>query len=126
MTMRVLSVVNRAYRGTIEEQDDTVLWLMAMCRSAGTDLTVLLRGEAVSYAVAGQGSDDLQVGTTTTAGAPRIDEDVERLIERDVLVLAVSEDVEQCGLADRPLLAGQVTRAGLPTLFAEFDQIWNW
>src|SRR5512133_3452826 len=50
------------YRAVMEEQDDTILWLLAAMQGAGGAHTVVLRGNAVNYAIAGQGAPGLTVG----------------------------------------------------------------
>jgi hypothetical protein len=128
MATRVLSIVGTAYRGTIEEQDDTVLWLTAMCSGAGLDLAVLLQGDAVNYGVQGQDSAGLRFGDVEQAHPPRLDEDLLDLVAKGVAVHYVAEDLTALGIDDGELVDGlkPVARSELPALFDHFNQVWLW
>src|SRR6185436_11094997 len=82
MAKKTLNIVDSAYRAVIEEQDDTILWVLAAMQGAGADHTVVLRGNAVNYAVAGQGAPPLVVGEWKQTQAPKIDRDVADLVEK--------------------------------------------
>jgi hypothetical protein len=128
MSTRVLSIVGTAYRGTIEEQDDTILWLTSMCSGAGLDVSVLLHSNAVNYAVRGQDAPGLRLGGIEVARPPALDRDLEDLMAKGVDVRYVVEDTEERGIDDGDLVGGvkPTRRAELPALFAAFDQVWHW
>ena len=72
--MKVLQVIDQAYRTTTEEQDDTILWLTQSMRGAGGDLMVLLSGHGVHYAISRERQPALTLGTwrqTQPAELPR-------------------------------------------------------
>jgi sulfur relay (sulfurtransferase) DsrF/TusC family protein len=125
---KVLSIVGTAYRATIEEQDDTILWLTSMCSGAGLDVSLLLRDNAVNYAVRGQDASGLRFGSAELANPPAIDRDLEDLIAKGVSVRYVAEDLAERGVRESRLIEGAkpVTRSELPGLFAQFGQVWNW
>src|SRR5215831_6625162 len=99
MAKKTLNIVESAYRAVIEEQDDTILWLLAAMQGAGADHTVVLRGNAVNYAVAGQGAPALTVGEWKQTQAPKMDRDVAELMEkRKMVVFVIDEDLNDRGI----------------------------
>ena len=125
---KILSIVETAYRATVEEQDDTVLWLTHMLKNAGTDISILLRANAVNYAAKGQDASGLHFGEMTMTHPPEIDKDVSNMIEKGIAVFIVEEDVKERGLADDDLIAGIqiLKRKAIPELIDEHEQVWHW
>ena len=125
---KILSIVETAYRATIEEQDDTILWFNHILKNAGADIAILLRANAVNYAAKGQDASGLRFGELSQANPPKIDKDVAALIEKGVPVYLVKEDAEERGLSDVDLITGvrKVVRRELPALFDQYDQVWHW
>jgi len=113
---KILNIVETAYRGTLEEQDDTVLWLTHMLKNAGADISVLLRANAVNYAVKGQDASGLRFGALKMTHPPEIDKDVAKMIEKGVSIYLVEEDARERGLTDDDLLDGlrKIKRQGIP------------
>jgi sulfur transfer complex TusBCD TusB component (DsrH family) len=97
-------------------------------RNAGAELSVLLCGNAVNYAVAAQEPVGLEIGVWRQAQPPRLPADVAGLAAKGVEVYAVSEDLGERGIAASSLVpeVGLVSRAQLPALFAKFARIWHW
>ena len=125
---KILSVVERAYHGTIEEQDDTILWLSHMIKNAGTDISVLLRGNAVNYGVMGQDASGLSFGDVKMEVPPTLDTDVVNLVAAQVPTYIVSEDLEDRGIQRTELADGLkvISRKELADLFDSHDSIWHW
>jgi len=128
MAKKILQVIETAYRGTLEEQDDTVVWITHAMKGAGGDLHVLLRGNAVNYAVTGQDASGLAFGERKQTQPPRIDQDLAKLVGKGVDVYVVEEDVAERGIERTELIAGvkPVSRTGIPKLFAAYEQVWHW
>ncbi len=126
--MKVLQIVETAYRATLEEQDDPIIWISHAMKGAGADLDVLLRGNAVNYAVAAQDATGLSFGDWQQSQPPDLAGDIVALAEKDVTVFVVQDDLDERGLRDVALVAGieTLSRGRLPALLNDYDQIWNW
>ena len=125
---KILSVVERAYHGTLEEQDDTILWMSHILKNAGADISVLLRSNAVNYAVKGQDASGITIGGVPLSNPPKLDQDVESLIGAGVDTYVVQEDVQDRGINQAELVDGvkMVSRTELADLFDDHDSIWHW
>ena len=129
MAKKTLNIVESAYRAVIEEQDDTILWLLAAMRGAGAEHTVVLRGNAVNYAVAGQGAPGLTIGGWTQTQAPRMDNDVIDLIEKHKIpVFVIEEDLAARGIERSELIPGVelLSSKMLPRHMAEYELVSHW
>ncbi|HEY2901140.1 MAG TPA: DsrE family protein [Polyangia bacterium] len=128
MARKVLQVIASAYRCNLEEQDDPILWITHAMKGAGADLAVLLRGNAVNYAVKTQDASGLSFGDRPQTQPPRIADDLAKLGPKGVDVFIVEEDAALRGIERGELIDGlqTVSRAALPKLFAGYDQIWHW
>jgi len=126
---KTLNIVESAYRAVMEEQDDTILWLLAAMAGAGADHTVVLRGNAVNYAVAGQGGPGLTVGEWKQTQAPKMDRDVLDLIEkRKIPVYVIADDLAERGIEEGDLVPGveMLSRTALGGLFADYALVNHW
>ena len=128
MSKKQLHVVDVAYRATLEEQDDPIVWLCHAMRGAGAELDVLLSGNAVLYGVRGQGVAPLALGGRRQKQAPDLTGDLTRLQARQVACYYVEEDAADRGVDAGSLLDGlvPVSRAKLATLFAGYEQVHRW
>lgn len=128
MPGKILTVVESAYRGTVEEQDDTILWLTAAVKNAGADIAVLLRSNAVNYALQGQDASGLSIGGVPLKVPPTIDKDVVELTKKGVPVYVVEDDLKTRGIAKKDLVQGVqvIPQSQVMQLWDRHDSIWHW
>ena len=126
--MKTLSIVESAYRATIEEQDDTIVWIHGAMKGAGADLALLLRGNAVNYLVQRQDAQGLAFGDWRQTQPPRIASDLAALAAKGVEVCYVAEDVAERGIERNELInsAQPVARGAVAELIGRYDRVWYW
>ncbi len=126
--MRVLQIVESAYRATLEEQDDTIVWFTRTLRAGGADVDLLLIGSAASYAVRGQDASGLTLGGWTQRHPPAIERELDRLLESGARVAVVHEDLADRGIATAALIPGIETwnRKTMGHYFSQYDKVWKW
>lgn len=126
--MKVLQVVQSAYRCTLEEQDDPVVWITHAMKGAGAELDVLLRGNAVNYSLKGQDASGLSFGELAQTQPPGLDRDIASLVDKEVRVYVLREDLVERGIEGEEDVEGiqPIRRSEIPDLFSRYDQVWHW
>ena len=127
-TSRTLHMVSSAYRATLEEQDDPILWLVQGMEAAGEDCSVLLCGTAVNYAVVSQDASGLAFGARKQTQPPRIAEDLLRMIASGMSIQYVSDDATDRGITSDELVPGlqPVGREKVADLLDRFERVFAW
>lgn len=126
--MKVLSILSSGYRATLEEQDDTVLWISQALRRAGADVDLLLRNSSVNYVVENQRVAPLGIGGRTQQNAPDVGAQLRDLVGSGAALFVLKEDLHTYGLSEGAL-PGEVRIVGssdLPQILTRYDQVWHW
>jgi len=129
MPLKILNIVETAYRATLEEQEDTVLCLAHLLATGGdAEMTVLLRGNAVNYLNRRQHADRLRTGEATLGSVPRHADELQTLQSDGVAVYYVEEDASERGLDKGDFVPGAraVSRGGLARFVSGFERVFHW
>jgi sulfur relay (sulfurtransferase) DsrF/TusC family protein len=126
--MKVLNIVEAAYRATLEEQDDTIIWLTHAMKGANATVDVLLRGNAVNYAVKAQDASGLKFGDQAQTQPPQLANDLAKLKEKGAKIFVVKDALLERGIETEELIGGLelIPRHQVAKLFGDYDQVWHW
>ncbi len=126
--MKALQVIESGFRATLEEQDDTIVWITHAMKGAGANLDVLIRGNAVTMAVKGQDASGLKFGDRAQKSSAHLAEDIAGMVGKGITVMIVAEDMADRGVKPDDLV-GQlqtVSRKDIAAIFDRYDQVWHW
>ncbi len=123
--MRGLAIVERSYRGAVENQYADALYCAYLLHQHLGGLDILLRGLAVSYVAAAPSPPGLRVGgrLVRTLSDPRAG--LRRLIEAGVGVWADERDVLALGLTAADCAAAGVSTTDGAAMARRWDGYWS-
>ncbi|WP_027799215.1 DsrE family protein [Paraburkholderia dilworthii] len=123
-----LAIIERAFRGSLEEQYGHIVWLSRVMHGMGAATALLLKGDTVMCARAGQPRVSLTVGDLHIAGISHYESTISDLLREGVPLYAWQADWLRLHLANAELIAGValVGDADLPSLIQQFDCVWYW
>ena len=127
MPKKILSVLAHTEYGNLEDSD-IGLFASAFASVAGQPLTLLLREEAVNYAVRGQEGTGIKIAGAVVQPGFLIETDLRSVHQANTPLYAIQEDVEERGLRKDELIEGiqLLSRTELAKFVDQFDTVWNW
>jgi sulfur relay (sulfurtransferase) DsrF/TusC family protein len=127
MAKKILSVLSHTEYGNLEDSD-IGLFASAFAPVAGQQLALLLREDAVNYAVRGQDGTNIRIGGVPIQPGFLIETDLQSVQQSDIPVYAVREDLEERGIRPDELIPGVrlASKKELGRLVDQFDAVWNW
>ncbi len=126
--MKALQILQSAYRCTVEEQDDPALWFVQVLKTAQGDVDIVLKNNAVNYAVVSQDASGLSFGNWKQSQPSQLNQDLQQAIDQGITIYAIAEDIKVRGISDEKLLPGikKISRLEMSNLFNNYDQVWTW
>ena len=127
MPKKILSVLSHTEYGNLEDSD-IGLFASAFASVAGQGMTLLLREEAVNYAVRGQDGTGIKIAGILVQPGFLIETDLKSLTQSNIPVYALQEDLEERGIKKGELVegVGLMSRTEMGKFVDQFDTVWNW
>ena len=127
MPKKILSVLSHTEYGNLEDSD-IGLFASAFAPVAGQHMSLLLREDAVNYAVRGQDGTGIRIAGTVVQPGFMIETDLQSVNQANVPVYAVQEDLAERGIRPEDVIGGVklVGAKEIGQLIDQADVIWNW
>lgn len=128
MAKSSLAILERAFRGGLEEQYGHILWLSRIMKAMGAPTSVMLKGDAVCYALGAQKRQSIIVGDRRVSGISHHASGAMALIRDQVPLFVWAPDAERLGLQVGEFVDGVqlVDEADWPSLVIRHDCVWYW
>ena len=125
--MPILNIIECAYRATLEEQDDTILWLSRSLQNNGADVSILLRGNAVNYA-AKQRCPPLAIGGSGIPHPADPNHELAQLQAKGATIYVLRDDLDQRGIQSSQLINGVtlIAASAVAETMEQYSQVWHW
>jgi sulfur transfer complex TusBCD TusB component (DsrH family) len=127
MAKKILSVLSHTEYGNLEDSD-IGLFASAFAPVAGQQLALVLREDAVNYAVRGQDGTGIRIAGTLIQPGFLIETDLRSLGQSNIPVYAIREDLQERGIDSADVVEGVklMSKKELGKLVDQFDSVWNW
>ena len=120
-----LAIVERGFRGTLEEQYGNIVWLSTCMRAMRANHNLLLRGAAVACAFESQQRQCITLAGLQIDTLGHFPDALRSLIARGARVWVPLRDVE--AFCDPPpLLEGVEVTSDVIALITDHDKCWYW
>jgi len=127
MPKKILSVLSHTEYGNLEDSD-IGLFASAFAPVAGQSMSLLLREDAVNYAVRGQDGTGIRIAGTVVQPGFMIETDLQSVNQANVPVYAVREDLAERGIKPDDVIGNVklVSAKEIGRLIDQADVVWNW
>lgn len=128
MVKRHLAIVERAFRGSLEEQYGHILWVATSLRKMKTEIDVILKGNAVLYAVKLQPRRHLDIGRLQIDQLPDYVQSITDMMASGMTLYVMQPDCYRLGIAIEELIPGvqSINTEEFVACLECYDLPWFW
>ncbi len=123
-----LAIVERAYRGSIEEQYGHIVWLSRIMKGMNAPTALLLKGDTVMFAKRQQAHTKLTIGDMQLNVLSHYESGIMDLMAAGVPLYGWHPDLVRLQLTESTMVEGieWIRDADMPGLISRHDCVWYW